>query len=128
MLNFHQESSDPLQRMFNALEPGTYVQPHRHLNPDKRELFVVLRGSVAVLLFSDRGEVVRREVLCPGKNPGIEIAPGEWHTLCALEPGTIVFEVKDGPYNPLTDKNFAPWAPNENHPDAPRVLQGWLFQ
>ena len=44
--NFHKESSDLLQRMLNAMEPGTYIQPHKHENPEKREVFLILNGIV----------------------------------------------------------------------------------
>ena len=39
-----------------------------------------------------------------------------------LEPDTVVFEVKPGPYQPTSDKDFAPWAPAEGGPDAPAYL------
>ena len=28
--NFHPELSDPVQRLAIAMEPGTYIRPHRH--------------------------------------------------------------------------------------------------
>ena len=55
--NLHTSYDDPVNRMINALQPGTYVQPHRHLSPRKTEIFIVLRGSLRVFLFSDTGKV-----------------------------------------------------------------------
>lgn len=51
--NLHEELADPINRMLNAFEPGTYIQPHKHENPDKREVFIVLRGSLLMVLFDD---------------------------------------------------------------------------
>ena len=72
-----------------------------------------MRGEVAVLLFDDHGVVQERhELVAGGKLLGIEIPPGAWHTLVARQP-TVLFELKQGPYNPLSDKDFASWAPAE---------------
>ena len=112
--NFHSEGTDPLQRMLNALEPDSYVQPHKHENPDKREVFIILTGKLAVLEFNDNGEISGFVILSTETgNYAVEIPERTWHTIIALEPGTVVYEVKDGPYDPLIDKNFAKWAPEE---------------
>lgn len=112
--NFHDDLADPINRMLNAFEPGTYIQPHRHENPDKREVFIVLRGSLVVVFFDNSGMPTDFVLLDRGKgNYAVEISVGVWHTIIALEPGTVVYEVKDGPYFPISDKNFAEWAPKE---------------
>ena len=109
--NFH-ELPDNLQRMLNAVEPESYVQPHRHLDPPKVELFLILRGRAAIFLFDADGNIADFAVLFPnGPTPGVEIAPDQFHTIVSLEEGTIFFEVKDGPYVAATDKDFAAWAP-----------------
>jgi hypothetical protein len=51
------------------------------------------------------------------------ISPGIWHTVIALESGSVVYEVKDGPYSPIDDKNFASWAPKEGDPECGKFLQ-----
>ena len=113
-LNLHPQLDDPVQRFCNAMEPGTYVRPHRHSQVDKWELFLALSGSVAVLTFDDVGKVIDRiELSANGPVFGIEIAEYTWHTLVSLEPGTVLFELKRGPYQPLTDKDFAQWAINK---------------
>lgn len=119
--NFH-EQTDNVQRMLNAVEPDSYVCPHRHLNPPKIENFILLRGSLAVIIFNDDGSIAEKIILHKD-NIGIDIKPGVWHTIISLEPGTVVFEVKDGPYVPATDKDFAPFAPREGDPLVSAYLE-----
>lgn len=119
--NLHQ-LDDQVQRMLNALEPDTYVRPHRHLDPPKTEMFIILRGKVAVLIFDDRGEINSCTILTPQGTCVIDIPPGHWHGLVSLASGTILIEAKDGPYVASTDKDFAPWAPRENS----REVEAWL--
>ena len=112
--NFHPQLDDPLQRMLNCLEPGTYIQPHKHENPDKTEAFILLKGKLLVVEFDDNGLVTSHALLEAGTGTyGAEIAPRKFHCIIALEPGTVVYEVKNGPYSPVDDKNFASWAPKE---------------
>ncbi len=122
--NFHDDLADPINRMLNALEPGTYLQPHKHENPDKREVFIVLRGSLVVIFFDDSGKPTEFILLDPIKgNHVVEIPVGAWHTLIALETGSVVYEVKDGPYLPMNDKNFASWAPKEGDAECDKYLK-----
>jgi cupin fold WbuC family metalloprotein len=117
--NFHEVPEDTLQRMLHAMEPDTYVQPHKHENPDKREAFIILKGTVAAVQFDEKGNVQDYIIMNHGSgNFGVDIQPGTWHTLICLEPESVVYEVKDGPYNPSDDKQFAGWAPEEGDPDA----------
>jgi cupin fold WbuC family metalloprotein len=126
--NFHQ-LEDPVNRMLNALEPGTYIQPHKHENPDKFEVFLALRGKFAVIIFDEEGNIMDCSVLEPAKgNYGVEIAPGTYHTLIALESGSVAYEIKEGPYQPAIAKNFAPWAPAENDKNAKNYLQTLLIK
>jgi cupin fold WbuC family metalloprotein len=112
--NLHASLDDPTQRLLNAMEPGTYVPPHRHLDPARWEVFVCLRGAAAVLTFDDSGAVTEQVVIRPGgPEIAVEIDAGTWHTIAPLEAGSVFFELKPGPYAPLTDKDFAPWAPPE---------------
>ena len=55
--NFHESMDAPIHRMLNALEPDTYLPPHRHKNPDKEEIYIVLRGSLLAILFDEEGNV-----------------------------------------------------------------------
>jgi len=125
--NFHPVLEDPLQRMLNAMEPGTYVQPHKHENPGKTEAFLLLRGKVLVIQFDANGNITDHSLLSKDSgNYGVEIAPGVFHTLVSLEPDSIIYEVKNGPYNPIDDKNFAPWAPTENDPSREKYIEKLL--
>lgn len=117
--NFHTELSDPLQRLLNAMEPDTYVQPHKHENPDKREAFIILSGTAGIIEFDESGNITGYTILNQKNgNYGVEIAPGTFHTVVSLENNTVVYEIKDGPYSPIDDKNFATWAPHEKDPEA----------
>lgn len=125
--NFHKKPDDLLQRMLNAMEPGTYIRPHKHENPGKREAFVLIRGRIAFIEFDQNGKVIDHFVMDAEQgNYGLEIAPRCYHTLISLEPGSVVYEIKDGPYNPDTDKNFAPWAPEEGSVHAGKYLEGLI--
>lgn len=121
--NFHTFAADPLQRMLNALEPDSYVQPHKHENPDKREAFVILKGTVAVFTFNEQGSVTDYIQLNYEKgNYGVEISPGIWHTIVAMEPYSVLYELKDGPYQSAADKVFADWAPEEGTEEGYQYL------
>ncbi|MDZ7742031.1 MAG: WbuC family cupin fold metalloprotein [Bacteroidota bacterium] len=127
--NFHKFPEDPLQRMLNALEPDTYIQPHKHESPHKREAFFVLRGRIAVVEFDDDGRVTDHIILDPGEGRyGAEVAACTWHVIISLEPGSVAYEVKDGPYDPENDKVFAPWAPAEGEKEAPAFNQRLIEQ
>lgn len=125
--NFHDDLADPINRMLNAFEPGTYVQPHKHDDPDKREVFIVLRGSLVVVFFDNDGTPNEFVLLNRDNgNSAVEIPPKTWHTVIALESGSVVYEVKDGPYSPLDDKNFAKWAPQEGDKECPAYLESLI--
>lgn len=112
--NFHKIPSDPLQRMLNSMQPGTYLQPHKHESPDKREVFLALTGKFVAVQFDDVGSVADYMVLDPSKNEyAAEVDARIYHTIICLEPDSVIYELKDGPYNSMDDKNFASWAPKE---------------
>jgi cupin fold WbuC family metalloprotein len=116
--NFHASMEDNPHRFLNVMVRGTYIAPHRHLDPPKAESFVVLDGEVAFFIFDDAGKVVRTEVV-GGEPRGIDLAPGVWHTLTPVSAHAVCYEVKPGPYSAGNDKDFAPWAPREGDPAVP---------
>lgn len=121
--NFHVDDEQPGHRLLNALEPGTYIMPHRHLDTAKDETLVVLRGRVGLVIFDDGGSVVATTVLGPaGAALGADLPHGTWHTLICLESGSVFLEAKAGPYRPLADAEKAPWAPAEGAPGAADYL------
>ena len=117
--NFHASNEDVCHRLLNAVEPGSYVVPHRHMDPNKDESFVVLRGRFGLVLFDTGGAVTHALVLDhAGPNLGITIPHGTFHSLVALAPGSVFFEAKAGPFLPLSPEEVAPWAPAEQAPEA----------
>lgn len=122
--NLHDSLEAPAQRLFNAIEPGSYVMPHRHLAPGKNETLLMLRGRLGVLIFDDTGQVSDTRILSAASDAfGYQLELGVWHSVVALESGTVFFEVKDGPYLPISNDERAPWAPAEGSPDLADYLK-----
>ena len=108
-----QAKENPRLRMNYNFHESMDAPPHRHKNPDKEEIYLVLRGSLLAILFDEEGNVTEKVNLNPEKGMyGIEIPPCTWHCIVVLEPGTVIYEIKQGPYAPLTPENMAPWAPD----------------
>ena len=125
--NIHQSFLEPCQRLFNAIEPGSYIRPHRHSVDAKDELLIAIRGEMALVLFNEQGaltETIRFGSQCLGRNiaAGAEVPACTWHTVIALEPGCVLLEVKAGPFDPTQPKDPAPWAPEEGSPSAQSYL------
>lgn len=120
--NFHPDLASNPHRFLNAWTRGSYAAPHRHLQVPKPESFVMLRGELALFVFDDAGAVTERHVLGRDGVLGVDLAPGLWHTVAALTETAVCFEVKAGPYDAATDKEFAPWAPREGDPGAAEYL------
>ncbi len=117
----HETNEDPIQRLFVALASGTYFRPHRHT--DKKELVIILQGKLGMLVFDNNGKVLERYELTPGNMPVLEHPQGNWHACVALEPETVFVEVKQGPFAPTAEEDFAQWAPAEGTATAPIVEQ-----
>ena len=123
-LNLHADYQEPCQRLLNAMEPGSYIRPHRHLTDPKAECFLGLRGRFALILFDDEGHIQKILPFGPHEeNAGADLPPGVWHTVVCLAPRSVFFETKPGPFNPLTKKDLALWAPEEGSPGAATYLQ-----
>ena len=121
--NFHIHDAQPAHRLLNAIEPGSYIMPHRHLDPAKDETVVVLRGRLGLVVFDDAGTIAQTLLLGPDLDAqGVDIAHGTWHTVLALATDTVFLEAKAGPYVPLSVAEKAPWAPEEGSVDAPAYL------
>jgi cupin fold WbuC family metalloprotein len=127
--NFHRQMDDTLQRLLNAIEPYSYIQPHKHEAPDKREVFFILRGKMAVIEYDSEGNIVDHIILDAAcGNYAVEIPERTWHSIISLEPGSVSYEFKDGPYNPIDDKNFASWAPKEGAADSREYIEHVLHR
>ena len=97
--NFHQSLEDKCHRMLNAVEPGAVVPIHRH--PTKDESFIILRGKVRSTTYNDDGSIIDNVVLSQEDGIyGVDIPKGVWHKLESLEPASVIFECKEGPYVP----------------------------
>jgi len=119
--NFHADLSDPVQRLLNALEPWTYIRPHKHTT--KEESFVFLRGTILAVVFNDDGTIRDHAILSQsGGILGIEFEENSFHMLTSLETGSAVFEIKEGPFVPHTEGSSAPWAPVEGSAEAKAFL------
>lgn len=122
-LNFHQFDESSCHRLLNAVEPDSYIPPHRHLGPEKDETIILLRGSLGVVFFDEGGNVLETAILSPGGVAvGVNIPQGEFHTLVSLESGTVFFESKAGPYRALTAEERAPWTPGEGSDESDAYL------
>ncbi len=127
--NIHQHYNEPCQRLFNAIGVDSYIRPHRHSIDPKVECLIAVRGRMALVVFDDVGQVL--EVIRFGAQSsetsmtlsvGVDLPTDVWHTVIAEVPGSILFEVKSGPFNPEQAKEWAAWAPAENTPDAVEYL------
>ncbi|GAO35235.1 protein WbuC [Sulfuricella sp. T08] len=125
--NLHPQLDDKVQRLCIAMEPGTYVRPHRHMQPETWEILLILSGAVALLIFDDSGKVLKRiELAAGGEVTAVEIPANTWHAVASLKTGTVVFEVKHGPYATITEANYAPWSPADGVQAA--SLESWYHR
>lgn len=119
ILPLHKSAEASLHRMFNAMQPGTYIPPHRHCAPPKDESIVVVRGALCFVTFDDAGNVTQMvDIAANSPAFGADVVAGIFHTFFILEPDTVMFEAKPGPYSAFNDKDFAEWAPREGDPAA----------
>jgi cupin fold WbuC family metalloprotein len=110
--NIHAGAEDPVQRFIVVALANSYFRPHRHTT--RSELAVLLRGRVDVLTFDDAGRVLARNAVGEGTaSIAYETQQGSWHTLVPGAGGCAFLEIKQGPYDPATASEFAPWAPAE---------------
>ena len=122
--NLHTDLADPVQRLAIAMAPDTYVRPHRH--DATWELLTPLRGRFIVLGFDDAGRVTERHVLGTD-TAACEIPAGGWHAVLSLDAEGAILEVKQGPYRPAVEADFAPWAPGAGDAACARLM-GWYAQ
>jgi cupin fold WbuC family metalloprotein len=122
--NLHTSDTSRCHRLLNAIEPASYIRPHRHLDSEKDEAFILMSGRLGIILFSDSGDVTETVIL--SRQGGVLIADvpsGVYHTAVSLEPGTVFFEAKAGPYLPLAEAETAAWAPPEGSGEALQYLE-----
>ncbi|MEM7700221.1 MAG: WbuC family cupin fold metalloprotein [Verrucomicrobiota bacterium] len=115
ILPIHRDQSALVQRMVNFLQPGTFVRPHCHPREWASETMHVIEGALGFVIFTETGEIA--EAMRLGSGEWVDIEAKVWHGVLALEPDTIILEVKRGPYDD-EDKQFAEWAPDESDPGS----------
>ncbi|MBP3426404.1 MAG: WbuC family cupin fold metalloprotein [Rikenellaceae bacterium] len=104
--NLHHAPDAKAQRLFNVLLPGTELPIHRHKHTD--ETYILVRGRMDVVFYDAERNEIERLPLNPSEGRfGVHIPSGSWHTVEVIEPSSI-FEVKDGPYTPLTPEDILP--------------------
>ena len=119
--NFHADEADAVNRLLNAMHRGTFVPVHRHLNPSLSESGVVLRGKVGIIIYDSEGRIITMRAVGAGTEAcGFDIEAGVWHGLVVLEDNTIIYEVKQGPYTPISADNIASWSPDADDKQAQR--------
>ena len=122
--NIHPADESRCHRLLNAVEPPSYICPHRHLDPEKDEAFILMSGRLGVITFSDTGAVLQAVTLShQSGNLAVDIPHGVYHTAVSLESGTVFYECKAGPYLPLTEAEKASWAPNDSDAGALPYLE-----
>ena len=110
--NFHRSTDEPVNRLLNTMNRGSYLPVHRHLSPDRTESCVVVKGKIGLSIYDDNGCEIERRIVGPDCGCyGFDIEAGVWHGLVVLEDDTTLFEIKQGPYVPITSENLAPWTP-----------------
>ena len=104
-LDMRNSAEDQSQRMLNALEPGTEIPIHRHM--DSSEIVTIVRGSICEKFYDKKGELIEAITLRFGEGIPMLIVPkGMWHNLECLESGTIIYESKDGAYQPTRPEDI----------------------
>ena len=104
-LDLRNSAGDSSQRMLNAIEPGSVVPIHRHQKTS--ETMVVLRGSLVEEYYDDaRNCVAKIELSAGGPASALNIPAGQWHTLHAMESGTVILEMKDGAYEAIQPEDI----------------------
>ena len=97
--------NDSSQRILNAVEPGTILPIHRHRG--STETIIVLRGKVVQHYYDDNGNKTASYELAPNSaQVGMSVPIGQWHALESLEEGSVIFECKDGAYQPLSAEDI----------------------
>jgi len=122
--NLHPSDHSRCHRLLNAIEPASYIRPHRHMDPEKDEAFILLRGSLGVMTFDDNGVVADSVLLSHASGVvAVDIPHGMYHSAVSLTSGTVFYEAKAGPYLPLTADETATWAPSDTEPDCQDYLK-----
>ena len=102
-LDLRDSAEDTSQRMLNAIEPGSPLPIHRHQNTS--ETVVCLRGRLVEEFYDDLERICTERIELSPNGPvvALNIPAGQWHTVQSLESGTVILEMKNGKYEPISD-------------------------
>ena len=125
MLPVNRSQTEGVQRLLNFIQHDSFLRAHRHPMPDCVECLAVLQGAMGFLTFDDAGNILTSHRLVAGDAAScmVDIEQGLWHTLVPLADDNVVLEIKRGPYDAKTDKQFAEWCPQEGTPEAAAWLR-----
>ena len=100
-LDLRNSDADQSQRMLNAIEPGSPLPIHRHQITS--ETVVCLRGRLVEEYYDELERICTERIELSPNGPvvALNIPAGQWHTAKALESGTVILEMKAGPYEPI---------------------------
>ena len=112
-----------LNQVFNFILRDSYMHPHLHPSKEKIEKMYLIKGSFALILFNELGEISQTKILEEGKLDFIEVPAFTWHTYVMLSDEVIIYETMEGSYHIDTWKKMASWAPKENSLNASNYLE-----
>lgn len=108
-LDLRNSADDQSQRMLNAIEPESPLPIHRHQKTS--ETVVCIRGRLVEEYYDELERICTESIELSPNGPvvAVNIPAGQWHTVRALESGTVIMEVKDGPYEPIGSEDILEW-------------------
>jgi len=112
-----------LNQVFNFILKDSYMHPHLHPGKEKIEKMYLIKGSFALILFNEVGQITQKIILEEGKLDFIEVPAFTWHTYVMISDEVIIYETMEGIYEIDTWKKMASWAPKENSIDAENYLE-----
>lgn len=121
---FHDGEDAPIHKLYIAMQPDSYIQPHRHVGANRWEMLTIIKGAGYFYTFNDKGEILSKHLLSTdGPNYSIEVNAGVWHVFVSIRENTVIQEVKSGPYMKPEPGDFAAWAPAEGEPGVFQFLE-----
>ena len=105
-MDLRNSADDKSQRMLNAIEPGSPMPIHRHQKTS--ETVVCLRGRLVWEFYDELERICTETIELSPNGPivALNVPLGQWHTVKALESGSVILECKDGPYEPLGEEDI----------------------
>ena len=117
------KKGDYLNKVFNFVLSDSYMHPHLHPDTEKIEKMYLIKGSFALLIFDNKGNITESIKLEEGKKEFIAVPAFTWHTYIMLSDEVVIYETMEGFYEPNTWKKLASWAPEESSHDSLSYLK-----